>query len=333
MQHDSAARPVSGLASSTPLSAIPRSAIPRSAVPRSAVRPADGRVARSCRPRRVGAALAALAILGWTAPSGARAQSSFGGEAVVVGVNAVVGGLTSGVVAWLRGGSFLAGLGGGAAGGTVQYLGKRLATAAVPGAGLAGGVVGATGAAMVRNGAAGRGLVDRMILPVGPVVVDWTTVADSARVSARLHVGRAIFLGRLIWKDALELDWGETLSAGSPVFRARGRIIEGEAGRGIGGLEMWGSVSLSDRDLMPPLDYGRLLAHERVHLVQDDFLNIAWADPVEDWLLERIPYGDVLGRYVDVGGVYMAMAAVLIVALPYEARPWEDEAAYMEAGW
>ncbi|HEX6940412.1 MAG TPA: hypothetical protein VF158_13440 [Longimicrobiales bacterium] len=263
----------------------------------------------------------------------ARAQASPSGELVVLGANALLGGLTSGVASWLRGGPFLKGLGGGAVGGVVQYLGKRISTSALPGAGLAGGVVGATGASIVRNGAAGRGLLDRLIVPVGPLVVDWTAGPDSGGVAVRLHLGRAIFLGWLILDDDLEIDGAETISAGSPVFRAQGRVIRGEAGRGIGGLELWGAIALSDRSLMPPLDYGQLLAHERVHLVQDAFLNVAWADPVEDWLLRRIPYGDVVVRYVDVGGVYMAIAAVFIAALRYEDRPWEDEAAYMESGW
>ncbi|HEX7117307.1 MAG TPA: hypothetical protein VF212_00870 [Longimicrobiales bacterium] len=292
----------------------------------------DPAIRGGARRGRIVLALAAAVAVGLV-PARARAQATPAGELVLIGANALLGGLTSGVAAWLKGGSFLDGLGGGAAGGSVQYLGKRLSTSSLPGAGLAGGVVGAAGASMVRNGAAGRGLLDRLIVPIGPIVVDWVTVPDSGGVSARLHVGRAIFLGRLIVNDELELDGGETISAGSPVFQARGRVIEGEAGRGVGGLELWGAVALSDRGLLPPIDGGALLAHERVHLVQDAFLNIAWADPVEDWLLRRIPYGDVVTRYVDFGGIYMVIAGLLIVALPYEDRPWEDEAAYMETGW
>lgn len=277
--------------------------------------------------------LAAIWLAALVAPERASAQATASRELAVVGANALLGGLTSGVVSWGRGGSFLEGLGAGAAGGGMQYVGKRISTSALPGAGLAGGVVGAVGSSVVRNGAAGRGWLDRLIIPVGPVMVDWRTVADSGGVSARLNLGRAIYLGWLIARDDLELNFGETLSAGAPVFEARGRVIEGESGRGIGGLEMWGAIALSDRTLMPPIDYGRLLAHERVHLVQDAFLTIAWADPVEDWLLERIPYGGTVGKYVDFGGVYVAMAGLMILALPYDSRPWENEAAYLESGW
>lgn len=284
--------------------------------------------------RRAGRyALAAVWVAALVVPERVSAQATASRELVIAGANALLGGFTSGVVSWVRGGSFLEGLGAGALGGSVQYVGKRVSTSALPGAGLAGGVVGAVGSSMVRNGAAGRGWLDRLIIPVGPVMVDWRTAADSGGVTARLHLGRAIFLGRLIVDDDLELNVAETLSAGAPVFGARGRVIEGESGRGIGGVELWGTIALSDGNLMPTIDFGRLLAHERVHLVQDAFLNIAWADPVEDWLLERIPYGGVVGRYVDVGGIYMVIAGLMILALPYESRPWEDEAAYLESGW
>ncbi len=287
--------------------------------------------------RRVGRVVPVVVLVAGMAATlaapGVAAQATASREAVIIGANALLGGLTSGVVVWVRGGSFLEGFRGGVLGGGLQYAGKRLSTSAFPGAGLAGGVVGAAGASMVRNAAAGRGAVDRLILPLGPLVVDWRTSSDSGGVSARLHLGRAIFLSRLVLNDDLSLDGAETVSAGAPVFGARGRVIEGESGRGVGGMELWGTILLSDRSLMPPFDYGRLLAHERVHIVQDAFLHVAWADPIEDWLVERIPHGDVVNRYVDFGGVYMAIAGLMILALPYESRPWEDEAAYMESGW
>mgnify|MGYP001214727513 FL=1 len=266
-------------------------------------------------------------------PPRAEAQATLSGELTVLSVNALIGGLTSGLVSAARGESFLDACRGGIAGGSLQYLGKRLTTASVPGAGLAGRLIGSTGASMIRNSAGGRGALDRVIVAVGPIVFDWTTVADSQRLAARLHLGRAIFLGRMIANDDLEFDWAESLSAGAPVFRAPGRVIQGTNGSTAGGLELWGVISLSDRSIMPPLDYSRLLSHERVHLVQDDFLNVAWADPIEDRLIEAVPHGETIVRYIDVGGMYMVIAGMLNLSLPYEDRPWENEAAYMEEGW
>lgn len=287
--------------------------------------------AGSPRIRWAAAALVGVLVL---MPARAAAQATMSGELAVFGANALIGGATSGIVAWLRGESFTEAFGGGALGGSAMYAGKRLASVDAPGAGLVGRLVSAAGSSVVRNGAAGRGAFDRLILPVGPVTLYWTTPRDSADVSAKLDLGRSIFLGFLAFDDGLELDWGATASAGAPVFRSPGRAIEGEAG-GVGGVELLGAIVLSDPAVLstpvrvPLVDPERIAAHERVHVLQDDFLSIAWADPIEDWLLGRLPGGDVARRYVDVGGVYVAFGVLLMTALPYEDRPWEDEAHYV----
>lgn len=277
--------------------------------------------------------LVLLCGLAAASPDAARAQVSFGDEVELIGANALLGGLTAGLAMWARGEPFLEAFGLGSIGGAVQYAGKRLATARAPGAGLAGRAIGALGASMVRNVAADRGVLDRWHMPFGPIVFDFGFAPDSQGVRVRLHLGRTIFLARMIVNDELELDVAETVSAGAPVFEAPRRMIQGYNGREIGGMELWSTIALSDRGLLPPFDYGRLLAHERVHLVQDDFLNIAWADPLDDWLVRRLPWGETIVRYVDVGGAYMAIAGVFLLMLPYEDRPWEDEAARLEAGW
>lgn len=289
----------------------------------------SGRRATRTAPQIVVSILTSIVIL---APP-LRAQGTVSGEFAVLSANAVIGGLTSGLVSWFRGESFTEAFGGGAAGGAVQYLGKRISASDFTGAGLAGRMVAATGTSMARNGAAGRGLLDLIVLPVGPVTLYWTTASDSGQLVPKLHLGRTIFLARLIADPGLSLDWRQTLSAGAPVFVAEGRIIRGQNGSPLGGLELWGTISVSDVSLLPPIDADRLLAHERVHIGQDDFLTIGWADPVEDWIVEGIPGGDVVNRYVDLGLVYMAMGGLLIFSLPYEERPWEVEAEYLGAGW
>ncbi len=287
----------------------------------------------ACRYRPLILSVAFVCLVLGGLPDRAAAQATFPDEVGVAVANALIGGFTSGVAAWIREGSFTDAFVGGLMGGGLQYVGKRVSTASVPGAGLAGRLIGSTGASVVRNSAGGTGRLDRVIVAFGPVVFDWRTVSDSMSLGARLHLGRAIFLGRLIADDELELDWAETLSAGAPVFRAPGRVIGSPDGGTAGGLELWGIMVLSDPSIMPPIDYGRLLSHERIHLVQDDFLNVAWADPIEDRIFEALPYGGTISRYIDVGGMYMVLAGLLNASLPYEDRPWEDEAAYMEAGW
>ncbi len=175
-------------------------------------------------------------------------------------------------------------------------------------------------------------MLGQIVLPVGPVTLYWTTLPDSGRLEPRVNLGRTIYLARLALDPELQLDWRATLSAGAPVFEARGRIMRGENGSTLGGQELWGTVIVSDTRLLPPADRRQILSHERVHLIQDDFLTISWAGPAEYWLLGKLPDGEVVRRYVDPGLVYMGMAGVLFVIFPYESRPWEAEAYYLERG-
>jgi len=281
--------------------------------------------------RRVVVGLAVVALV-VPVSAGRAAQTTLPDDVKVLSANVLLGGLTCGIAALFRGEPFLEAFEEGALGGSLQYVGKRLMTLRIPGAGLAGRMVGATGASVVRNGAEGGEPFDLVVLPFGPLMLHWSTSPDSGGVEPKLHVGRTIFLARLLLNEDLRLDWGETLSAGAPVFVARDRVLQSQAQRPLAGVELWGALAISDTDLLPPIDEREILAHERVHVVQDDFLSIAWSDPLEDRLLEGLSFGDVVVRHADLGVVYMGIAGVLMALFPYELRPWEIEAYYMEAG-
>lgn len=290
--------------------------------------------ARVARGVVVGVAIVGGAIAGLAVPVSTvrAAQTTLPDDVKVLSANVLLGGLTCGIAALVRGEPFLEAFEEGALGGSLQYLGKRLATLRIPGAGLAGRMVGATGSSLVRNGAEGGEPFDLVVLPFGPLMIHWSTSPDSGGIEPKLHVGRTIFLARMLLNEELRLDWGETLSAGTPVFVARDRVLLGQARSPLAGVELWGALAISDTDLLPPIDEREILAHERVHVVQDDFLSIAWSDPLEDRLLEGLSFGDVVVRHADIGLVYMGIAGVLFTLFPYELRPWEIEAHYMEAG-
>lgn len=83
--------------------------------------------------------------------------------------NALLGGITAGIVSHLRHGSFSTGFTRGALGGAVAYGGKRTAAAGFAGAGFLGRQLGAVGGSITRNAALDIGLLDTLILPVGPL--------------------------------------------------------------------------------------------------------------------------------------------------------------------
>lgn len=86
-----------------------------------------------------------------TAPETAGRDSGALGEAAVLSVNAVVGGLTAGLWRELAGGSFEEGLAGGMLGGSVAYAGKRVAAGSFPGAGFLGRDLAAAAASIVER--------------------------------------------------------------------------------------------------------------------------------------------------------------------------------------
>ncbi|HUH11634.1 MAG TPA: hypothetical protein VMK65_00935 [Longimicrobiales bacterium] len=257
---------------------------------------------------------------------------SWVGQFTVLAGNAALGALSAGILQELRGGSFRDGFTRGAAGGAVVYAGKRLAVQEFDGSGLLGRQVAAVGSSMVRNAAEARPALARLWLPVGPVQLTWDRQAEEGSgVHARLDVLAAATLAWAAAEPQLELDWGRTLSAGAPVFGVEEMLMRGPGDDfDTTGMEVSGTILLSDIELFGREYRRRVFAHERVHVLQTDFFARAWTAPLMEWALEEIPGGRHVGRFLD-----FDMADVLITALEiaafksYEGRPWELEAEWL----
>lgn len=260
-------------------------------------------------------------------PNDARGQSDVGDDSggalshpVLLGVNAVLGGLTAGVGRWLNGGSVHHGIGAGLAGGALGYVGRRIAVQDFGGAGLLGRQVNAVGASLVANAAANRPPLSRLDLPLGPMVLRFEP-ASGWLPSPRVRVWDAVWLISGLLDSRLELDWEESVSSGAPVFRAPEHILEsGAYGRYVGGVIVLG---LNHRPTT--------LAHERVHVLQIDQLQGTWGVPLEEWAVAALPGGIAAPGWVE-GGV----AAPLMIwglseglSLGRDRRPWEAEADFL----
>lgn len=202
--------------------------------------------------------------------------------------NALLGGLTAGISSRLRGGPFSEAFARGALGGGVTYLGKRTAAARFDGAGLLGREVGAVGASIVRNAGLGIPVLDTLVLPLGPLRA-FVPTGEPARARVRVDANDVAWLVSALAHDRLTFDWGESLSAGAPVFRASGLLAS--QGDSVSGRHQAGLVLVSD---VRPVRVDDVLAHERAHVLQIDFLEIAVAYPLEDvvgrWVgLDRTP--------------------------------------------
>jgi hypothetical protein len=112
------------------------------------------------------------------------------------------------------------------------------------------------------------------------------------------------------------------------VFHAPGRSVI--SGRVVDGIATGGSIILSD--IPSPEFRAQVLAHERVHVLQGDWLFQVWSDPPESWTLKRIPGGSTVYRYLDVDYVAMRARSLFYEAIGVrrEKRFSEIEAEFLE---
>lgn len=247
------------------------------------------------------------------------------GELAVASANGLIGGLTAGLWQKARGGSFQDGFTRGMLGGAVTYGGKRLAVQRFYGAGLAGREVAAVGSSMTRNAADGRPLLQRVMLPVGPVHL-YVERAEGLRVRAKLDAYTLGWMTYAALQPELKWDAGRSLSAGAPVFLAKDRLIVSDDDSDAAGLTVAGVVLLSD---IPALDVQTNFAHERVHVLQNDQIFLLWTEPAEQWALGKLPGGRTLARYVDPNLSPLVTELLGRIFPEYYSKPWELEAIYL----
>jgi hypothetical protein len=249
------------------------------------------------------------------------------GDLGVVAVNALLGGLTAGTLQKARGGSFQDGFTRGLAGGAVGYAGKRVAVQHFPGAGLAGRELAAVGSSVVRNAAEGRPSFERLTLPFTIVRVEVRT-GERRGVRARLDMHAAFWTAYGFADPNLELDAGATLSAGAAVFRTSGRELV-LYGHRVTGLALPGTILLGDWPGRSREGYDRLLAHERVHILQQDQLFLYWDEALQRAIAPRVPGVAWAHRFADVDVAFVSLVGIGTLLLPYAQRPWEAEAIFL----
>lgn len=236
-------------------------------------------------------------------------------ELAFVGVNALLGGLTAAAVQWFRGDPVTEAFLVGAVGGGVTYAGKRVAVDDFYGAGLLGRELASVGGSMVRNASAGRGPLDELVLPVGPVRL----YISGDRVVPRVDLGTLITAGAFMLTYDARLDVASSISSGAMVFRGE-TPMPGLSSAGA--MVVW-----SD---MPASEGPRLMAHERVHVLQYDQAYLAWGEALERWGGRQMgtSVGGMLD-HLDVGVTALGLRSGLGLAFDYHSRPWETEAYFL----
>jgi hypothetical protein len=241
----------------------------------------------------------------------------------------MLGGLTAGLFQHLRGGRFWPAFGAGALGGAVAYGGRRIVAERFDGAGILGRELAAVGTSLIRNAADGRGWLDRLVLPLG--LVRLYLERDSAvggRLNARVKVDVPTVLATAYYsvQGDVALDLSASLSSGAPVFTTFGRWSDGSwnGNQAAGAIWLRGNPD----DPNPDAQRADVLAHERVHILQYDFGQLAWSGPAEQWLSRRVAGGEWIYRRLDLG-LHLGPWAAANWLFPYQHRPWEQEAHFL----
>ena len=283
--------------------------------------------------------LAALAI----APAAAAAQCSTGttsgdvicvfesprwaGELASLSANGILGGLTAGVAQRLKGESFADGFVRGFLGGGFSWAGKRIAAERFDGAGLIGRELAAAGASVVRNAGAGRPLLERLTLPAGPLWLEVGT-GGAKGLRARVDPASAAWLIYGVVERELDLDAGASLSSGTFVFRTRGKLFDVDGEAHAAGLTSAGIIYLADVPAYGESFARRAIAHERIHVLQEDQLAILWTDPALAWAAGRAGVPASAGRLLA-WNLSTELLRLLGGLVPeHRNRPWEAEAIF-----
>ena len=256
-------------------------------------------------------------------------RSSSASDVAFLGGNVALGGLTAALIQKWRGGSFWDGFLDGALGEAVVYAGKRLAVERFYGAGLAGRQVAAVETSMVRNASDGRGALDQLVLPFGFARLYLRRDATSPiplKGQIKLDVPTILTATYAALLENADFDVSASVSAGALVFVRQERWAEESwIGAQTAGV-LW--LRGNPDDPYPDVERSAMFAHERVHVTQYDFSFLAWGDPIESPLIERLPGGAWIDRHLDLG-LYLAAWGLANWLVSYDQRPWEREANFL----
>jgi hypothetical protein len=256
------------------------------------------------------------------------AETTAGDHATALAINALMGGVSAGILQAGSGGSFLDGFAHGVLGGGVVYAGKAIAARRFDGAGFIGREIAAIGNSMVFNAASGDGPFSRLALPLGPfparVIVETTNGFRARPMFDLINLGATAY-GLAAWN----LDVRRSLSSGVAIFRdapdGPPSIVESvEPSAFIQAATTVGAVIFVTAEGEPYLE--QIIPHERVHTIQIDAFLAMVGDRSDTWLFERYPTFD---RYVKANlltGLLGAINQTMLALSDRSNLPWEVEA-------
>lgn len=195
--------------------------------------------------------------------------------------------------------------------------------------GAIGGAIVTAGKCIIAQGSGATDWVGRQTVAIGS-----STVANALKAQpiGQLSLPFFVLQGRTNFSTrtgSVRLDLPTTLVSGYLLLKPHSRFLPRDAAT-------HGAMTFEDASASYDLEVAgavvarpsaarTLITHELIHVTQNDFISIAWGDPLQDWLAPRIPYGPIVNRYVEVG-VLEPVWAVISSSFDRHDRPWEREA-------
>ncbi|MEO7218008.1 MAG: hypothetical protein ABI026_07425 [Gemmatimonadaceae bacterium] len=264
--------------------------------------------------------MCASAVLQMVSAMSAYGQVSSGMRAQDLGINAAIGLATATVWSIARGrGVGTSAVWRGLVGGAAIGVGRQVAASPFGGSGFVGREISAAGISTVTSAGADH---LKLSFPVGPVEIQ---LVDGRTFDWRVNATYAVAAVLNATGKSTRLDGPLSLSSGTFVFRATRATLHTSNGE-ASGSEFFGGIKLSKDAFHGSDGTPNVLYHENVHVLQDDFLALAVANPIERAVLSRVEIGRRVTRHIDVGLLSLAFNGLANNIVAYPSRPWEREA-------
>lgn len=215
----------------------------------------------------------------------------------------------------------------GTIGGAVAYSGKAIVGRNLASTVLLGREIAAVGASIVENAGRGKGVLDRVVLPYGPLRA-YIFLKPRVSVRVKLDLISSVVAIKDFRDSQLAFDMRRSATTGTGVF-----LVDSAApGVTLGGSHIGNVIEI--RSVTPFINASsttvrRIIGHELVHVSQFDFTFLTLAEPVESVIVPMVPGGKWIHTYVDLG-INVPFWSVANSLIPYSKRPWEREAATFE---
>ena len=239
-------------------------------------------------------------------------------DAKVLAVNIALGGLTAGVWRVVTRKPLVGGLVRGAAAGAVVYAGKKIIAEETPLAWWGGRQIAAIGSSEVSNAAERLPILQRVVLPLGPIRIHFDRLA-SRKIMPRLDALQSVAIVAFAIHPATRFSAKESFATGAVVFVNESEKFDGYHAAGVVSL----TDVLTERFFLPCKR--TILSHELIHAAQYDFTFTAWSDATQSAISRRVRSVGFITRFMDLNFT-LPMPYVANRLIKYEDRPWEIEA-------